>query len=199
MTIILPLRPAPSHVSPLLRDFGGILTPFLGGPEQRINRLGTRFGVRVTMPPLQSDSDGRIFISRLLQARQSRILMEWQQGSFNPGTTAAPKINSNISSGSVIAIAGLPANYEAKEGQFFSVIRGDRRYVHMFAGNHIATSLGVLTAQIFPMIRTPFFANDVVELAIPMIEGHVSPGDELSWQLALDLNIGLSFTVMEAA
>src|SRR3546814_6357232 len=74
--IVLPSDPAPNGATPMLRDFGGTLTPFLGGPEQRINRLGTRLGIRVSMPPMRNGDNGRIFVSRLLQAKQDRLLMD---------------------------------------------------------------------------------------------------------------------------
>src|SRR3546814_3371142 len=70
--IVLPSDPAPNGATPMLRDFGGTLTPFLGGPEQRINRLGTRLGIRVSMPPMRNGDNGRIFVSRPLQAKQDR-------------------------------------------------------------------------------------------------------------------------------
>lgn len=195
----LPLSPAPVGANPLLRDFGGVLTPFLGGPEQRINRVGTRFGIRVTMPPMESDVDGRRFVSRLLQARQGRALMKWPLLSFNPGATGSPRINAPIAGGSAIVIAGLPSGYAAKEGQFFSIIHSGRRYVEMFTGDGAANASGILSAQIFPMLRSSLAAGDVVELAQPMIEGHVLPDEELAWEMSLEKNIGLSFSIMEAA
>ncbi len=200
MTIIaLPLTPAPNGATPLLRDFGGVLTPFLGGPEQRINRVGTRFGIRVTMPPMESDEAGRRFVSKLLQARQGRALMKWPQLAFDPGATGNPLINAAVTGGSAIPIKGLPAGYAAKDGQFFSIIRAGRRYVHMFTGDGAANGSGGLAAQIFPMLRTSLLVNDVIELAQPMIEGHVLPGEELAWEMSLERNIGLSFSIMEAA
>jgi hypothetical protein len=199
MTVSLPATPSPNSGVPLLRDFGGILTPFLGGPEQRINRVGTRFGVRITMGILPSDNAGRTFVSRLLQARQDRLLMKWPLGNFNPGATGSPLINANVASGSAIVIKGLPASYAAKEGQFISIIHSGRRYVHMFTGDGTANGSGVLTIQIFPMLRTAISTNDVVEIAQPMIEGNVLPGEELSWELSVEKNINLVFSVMEAA
>src|SRR3546814_3983584 len=67
--IVLPSDPAPNGATPMRRDFGGTLTPLLGGPEQRINRLGTRLGIRVSMPPMRNGDNGRIFVSRLLHAK----------------------------------------------------------------------------------------------------------------------------------
>lgn len=199
MTISLPTDPSPNSASPLLRDFGGVLSPFLGGPEQRINRVGTRFGINVTMPIFTTADRTRLFISRLLQARQDRLLMKWPLMQFNPGTVGTPLINTAVASGSAISIKGLTASYAAKEGQFFSVIHSGRRYMHMFTGDGTASVGGILNINIFPMLRTNLSINDVVELAQPMIEGHVLPGDELNWQISVEKYVSLSFSVMEAA
>lgn len=199
MAISLPTDPAPNGATPALRDFGGVLVPYLGGPEQRINRVGTRFILRATMPPLREDV-ARLFISRLLQARFDRLLMEWPLLDFDPGTPGAPLINAAVAGGSVIAIKGLTAGYQVKEGQFFSIVHGGRRYMHMFTAAATANGSGLISAAtIFPMLRTNLAVNDVLEIAVPMIEGHVLPGDELSWEMDVARLVGLSFSVVEAA
>src|SRR3546814_13699614 len=79
-----------------------------------------------------------------------------------------------------------------REGQFFSIVHGGRRSVHMFTASVVASGTGTVTASIFAPLRTSLSVNDVVEIAAPNIEGHVLPGEELSWQLALDLTTGIS-------
>lgn len=199
MPISLPTCPMPTDYQPLLRDFGTVLTPFLGGPEQRINRLGTRFGLKVEMPPLGVEDGGMVYISRLLQGRQSTVILPWPLLDFDPGAPGAPLINAAVASGTSIPIKGLTAGYTVKEGQFFSIIHSGRRYVYMFTADGTASAGGNLTASIFPMLRTPLSANDVLEIAQPMIEGLVLPGDEIAWQIGLDNARAFSFSVMEAA
>ncbi len=199
MTVSLPSSPAPNGATPVLRDFGGVLTPFLGGPEQRLNRLGTRFGIEVSMPPMPSGDTGRLFVSRLLQARSARLLMNWPLLDFDPGNPGAPKISATTASGSILPLKGLTAGYTGKEGQFFSIIHAGRRYLHMLTADFTADGAGNATAAIFPMLRVGLSVNDVLEMAQPIIEGHVLPGDELSWKMSLERHIGLGFSVMEAA
>lgn len=200
MPIMLPSTPAPSEPSvPFLRDFGGVLTPFLGGPEQRINRIGNRFGIRVTMPPMVASTDGRIFVSRLAQAKTDRLLMRWPLDGFDPGDPGAPKVSAMTAGGQLLPIKGLSAGYQVLEGQPFSIIHGGRRYLHMFAADGFANGAGILSALIFPMLRVGISINDVLEIAVPMIEGHVLPGDELSWSNSLARRTSLSFSVIEAA
>ena len=80
-----------------------------------------------------------------------------------------------------------------------SIIRGARRYMHMFSADGTVGAGGTLQAGIWPMIRASLITNDVVEIAKPMIEGLVSPGDELSWQIAVDRFASFSFTIAESA
>lgn len=197
--IEMPAWVVPNGAVPYLRDFGGVLTPFLGGPEQRINRVGTRFGLRVTLPPMRTRDDALIVQSRLLQARADRLRMEWPQPDFDTGAPGAPLVSANVASGTTVPIKGLAAGYTAKEGQMLSVIHAARRYMYMFTADGTANGAGNVTLTTFPMLRTPLSNNDVLEIACPKIEGLVSPGDELSWQISVDRLASFSFTIAESA
>lgn len=200
MTVItLPDNPSPNGMTPILRDFSGVMTPFLGGPEQIIVRPGTRFGARVALPPLRTDELGRIYVSRLMQGRHKGILMKWPLLEFDPGVPGAPLIALAVANGTTIQMKGLTAGYKLKEGQFFSVIAGGRRYLHMVTTDVIVDHFGLATVNIFPALRKALLLNDVVEIAQPMIEGFISPGQELSWEIASDKHMAISFTIMERA
>lgn len=197
--ISLPTNPSPNGMQPMLRDFGGTLVPFLGGPEQLIVRAGTRFGARVSLPPIRTDELGRIYIARLLRGRQSGVLMRWPLLEFNPGSPGTPLIASAVSSGSTIQLKGLTAGYTIKEGQYFSIIISGKRYLHMATGDVTASGTGTATVGIFPLLRKAVAVDNVVEIAQPMIEGFVSPGDELGWEIASNRFMGINFTIMESA
>src|SRR3546814_2231823 len=108
----------------MLRDFGGTLTPFLGGPEQRINRLGTRLGIRVSMPPMRNGDNGRIFVSRLLQAKQDRLLMDWPPPGFTIGAPGSPLVSTAASGGTALAIKTLtPRSSEDHTSEIQSTMR----------------------------------------------------------------------------
>lgn len=183
-------------MQPFLRDFGGVLTPFLGGPEQRINRIGTRLGCRYTMPEMDFD-EAQAFIVRLLRGRQDRVVMPWPITRFDPGNPPNPQINA-ASTGSAISVKGLGAGYTVVEGQPLSIVHGGHRYMHLSTGEVTANGSGIATVGIFPPSRTAYSVDDTVEIAMPMIEGFVSPGDEISWQIALELDAAIAFTVVEA-
>lgn len=191
--VALPTCPVPNEAQPLLRDFGGILTPFLGGPEQRINRIGTRMGLRVTMPEMDID-EGRVFVARLMRAKKEGGIFPWPLFDFDPGNPPNPQINAS-SNGTALSIKGLGTS-AIREGQPLSVIHNGVRYMH-FATGDVSPSGGVAAVGVFPPTRTTYTANDTVEIAAPKIEGNVLPGEELSWQIALDNGWTIPFTIVE--
>ncbi|WP_289145000.1 hypothetical protein [uncultured Sphingobium sp.] len=197
--IVMPDWVVPNGATPFLRDFGTVLTPFLGGPEQRINRLGTRFGVRLTLPPAQTRGEALIIQSRLLRAREDRLRMVFPQPDFDTGAPGAARVAAAIVSGTAVPLKGMTAGYQAKEGQFLSIVHAARRYLHIFAADGTVGGDGTLNANIWPMLRTNLSNNDIVEIAPPMIEGLVSPGEELSWQISVDRLASFSFTLSEGA
>ncbi|KFG90728.1 hypothetical protein BV98_001440 [Sphingobium herbicidovorans NBRC 16415] len=197
--ISLPDWAVPSGAEPFLRDFGTVLTPFLGGPEQRINRLGTRFGLRVTLPPMSTRDKALIVQSRLLRAREDRLLMEWPQPDFDTGNPGAPLVSAVVASGTTLPLKGMTPGYVIKEGQMVSIIHGGRRYMEMASADATVGAGGTVSATIWPLLRSSLSVNDVVEIAAPKIEGLVSPGDELSWQISVDRLASFSFTISEGA
>src|SRR3546814_18932709 len=70
MSIILPTTPGIRSATPSLISYGGLLSPSLGGAVQRLNRLGDRNALKVTLPPMRSEPDGRTYESKLRRALQ---------------------------------------------------------------------------------------------------------------------------------
>src|SRR3546814_12881129 len=100
--------------------------------------------------PMRNGDNGRIFVSRLLQAKQDRLLMDWPQPGFTIGAPGSPLVSTAASGGTALAIKSLTPSYAIREGQFFSIVHGGRRYVHMFTASVVASGTGTVTASIFP-------------------------------------------------
>jgi hypothetical protein len=196
--IEMPSAVVPSAAEIYLRDFGSVLTPFLGGPEQRINRLGTRFGLRVTLPPKDTRDEALVVQSRLLRAREDRLRMSWPQPGLIIANPGAPIVAAAVTAGTMLPLAGMAPGFAIREGQFLSIVHG-RRYIHMFAADATVGPDGTVNAAIWPMLRAPLSNGDVVEISEPKIEGLVSPGDELGWQIAVEQLASFSFTIAEGA
>src|SRR3546814_20332584 len=97
---------------------------------------------RVSMRPMRNGDNGRIFVSRLLQDKQDRLLMDWPQPGFTIGAPGSPLVSTAASGGTDLAIQSLTPSSAIREGQFFSIVHGGRRYVHMFTASVVASGPG---------------------------------------------------------
>ncbi|NWK98683.1 hypothetical protein DM806_24070 [Sphingobium lactosutens] len=161
--------------------------------------LGTRFGLRVTLPPMDTRDQALIVQSRLLRARSDRLRMPWPQPGLIVGPVGAPKVSAIATAGTSLPLKGCTPNFYLREGQFLSINHAGRRYIHLMADNLILDGSGNGVADVWPMLRVGLSVNDVVEIAKPMIEGLVSPGDEVSWQISVDHMASFEFTLAESA
>lgn len=196
MSIELPADPAPATATPRLLDFGATLTPPMGGPAQRLNRIGARYAVDVAMPPLTPDQR-RVFVARLARGMTEGVLMRFPQPGLDAGEPGAPVVSGAGQQGSALRIRGLAAGYVIREGQALSIIFAGRRYLHLATAD-VAVAAGAALVPIVPMLRVSPNDGAVVEIKEPMIEGNLS-GNELPWQIELDHNTNLAFTISEAA
>ena len=195
--IELPSEPGPDGARPSLMDFGLTVTPPLGGPEQRIERLGNRFRTEVTFPPQPPEKAG-VFISRLVQAKSLGLrvpypLLEAQ------GLPGAPVVDGADQTGTSLAVRDLTPHYAAKERYWLSIEDADgNHYLHLCTQNVVADATGNAVLSIWPMLRARFADGAKVHLAQPMVQGFPE-GDETSWELPLHHQIALQVTIKEAA
>jgi hypothetical protein len=196
MSILLPVSPQPTDgTTPAYLDYGGILRPILGGALQKLLRLGDRFAIDVVMPPMPTEAVGRVWISRLIQAQRQGAILRWPQLGFVVGNLGSPVVNGANQSGSTLVMRGFAAGYVIREGQFFSVIHGGRRYLIMSTSDVTVPANGVVGLPITPMMR--FRASDgaIIE-ADPKIEGLLE-GDSREWTLSAAMTVGLNFRITE--
>lgn len=193
----LPDHPYCRTASPRLLDWGADLIPPLGGAVQRISRLGSRYALDVEMPPMPAEPTGRIWVSRLKRGKTNRVVFPFPQLDINIGAPGTPLVKTAATGGTSFALKGLTPYYAIREGQFFSVIHGGRRYLHSADAQVIADAAGDATLTITPMLRTAVSVDDVVEIAVPIMEGYIE-GDDFGWNIDTARWIGLSFSVVEA-
>lgn len=196
MSVTIPDHGYTDH-SFMLLDFGGNLTPILGGEEQRLNRLGNRHALRLTTPPLANKDDGRVMFSRLTRARTDGALTTVPMSGGEDSSPGSPTIGVAVSGGSSVQITGLNAGYGIVEGQPFSIIHGGRRYLY-FSAADASPSGGNVTLSVYPLIRTALSVGDVVELAAPMIEGSID-GDPVAWERSAASLAPFTYVVREMA
>jgi len=197
--INLPEKPAPATVTPAFIDYGRVIRGSLGGKDQRIDRPGSRWRLGVNMPPLNSQEDSQKYVARLIRGKSEGCRIEWPLGAFKPGNPGRPVIAIDDPTGELLPLTGFAPHYIIREGQFFSIENEDGQHFLHVAQDEVAVGAdGAVALKVFPHLRAPFPSGSVCHFEKPMIEGFVETGDELQWQMAVDYNVGLSFTIREA-
>jgi hypothetical protein len=194
--IDLPTFPQPNGVDVALIDYGAVLTPALGGPVQKVNRMGSRFRVTISLPPMLSDITGRQWVGRLAQAKFDGARIAYPLLSFSPGTTGTVLVSGSGQAGNSLNVKGATAGYQFKEGQPFSIVTGGKHHLYLVATDTTASGTGTATIPIRPMLRRPHLDNDVCNFAAPKIEGLIS-GDEINWSMSVEKLISLQFDITE--
>lgn len=194
--IDLPQSPGPRSAVPRVLDFGGFLEPSSGAAVQRINRLGSRYAVSFTMPPLNNEKDGRIWVNRLLRGMQEGARIDYPLLDFYPGTPGNFVVDGAGQSGKGLAIRGGTPNYAFKEGQPLSLEIGGQHYFDFIAAPAIADANGDAEITLTQMLRVQPSDGDALHIAKPMIEGFVM-GSPVSWEIALERLFGISFEIQE--
>ena len=81
--VTMPTCPVPSDATLSLVEFATDLQGPLGGPTQRILRLGDRMACELTYGPMRYD-DARPFLARLIRAAGSPLAVRFPQRGFSP-------------------------------------------------------------------------------------------------------------------
>lgn len=194
--VTLPASPGPRDFDGWPIDFGGLLTPGLGGPVQRINRLGNRLGVSVKLPPMEPHI-ARPWISRLHMGLQDGVIWLMRQPGLVIGSPGTVLVNGGGQAGRVLAVDGAASSYTFQDGQFVSLLTGGQSYLYMLAADVTASS-GAATLAFTTPLRAEPADNDPVEVAAPVITGWLG-GDSGKWTVDTARHFGLAFSIEEAA
>jgi hypothetical protein len=170
-------------------------TPQYSGPRQRVSRLGDRWKLDVTCRPLPYTQAVGV-VAALVQGTSQRVVVPVQQPGLTIGTPGSPVAASAASGGTTISASGFTASYAIQAGQYCSVVHGGKRFLHIITSATTATAGGAATLSVWPMLRTPITAGDVLEFASPKIEGFLATTQ--AWSVGLAKSVGLTFVVEEA-
>jgi hypothetical protein len=190
--IDLPLTPGPVSLGWQLIDFGGRQTPALGGPVTRVNRLGMRLAVAVTLPPMIA-ADGRRWVSALQQAVTQGARWRVRQPDLAIGAPGQPVVDGAGQSGSELTLRGAQPGYAFRTQQLVSI---EGRLATVASGVLVAANGEVTLPLTYPLRAEPA-DGAAVEVGAPMIEGLLE-SDGLPWSISLARHYGLSFTIAEA-
>lgn len=195
MSVALPAVVRAADVTQRLIDFGATLTPTLGGPSQRIARLGARYALDVRMPPLD-DASARAMLGALLKAQTeaATLTLSWPQ----PAAAALGSVlvNGAGQAGSSLILDHFTAGVSIPALTFFSFIMGGRYYLHCITAATAANGSGQATVAIAPMLRVSPSDNLAVEMVAPTIEGFLDDST-VAWTLQLLKRRAVSFSLTE--
>lgn len=178
--IALPAKPGLRADTINLLDWGGALKPQNGGAVQTLMRLGSRFQIMLTLPPMPTEPLGRIWAARLMKGKLYGVIVPFGQDGFTIGTPGSFVVDGANQAGSTINLRGGTPYYGIREGQAFSVYSNNRHYLHMAAANVIASGTGTVSLDIYPMLRVIPSDGDTVSFGQPVIQGSLS-GTETKW------------------
>jgi hypothetical protein len=195
--IDLPSTPAPASATAAEIDFGMLLRPPLGGPLQRVNRLGNRHKIAVVLPPMKYPKTGRQWLIALKRGKKEGARLAYPLQGFDPGSPGAPVVDGSSAAGMTLPLRGCTPRYAFRNGQPFSLVTGGRHHIHFVDGEVVADGSGNAVLAIDPPLRAPPLDADACHFGKPMIEGFID-GDELAWEFALASFVALSFTIEEA-
>lgn len=200
--IILPEYPAPNGAIPRVIDFGGFLEGAAGAETQRANQLGNRYAVAFTLPKLDTDKVGRIWVNRLLKGLQQGVriaypLLDFRPGNPNRADGSPVVVDGAGQAGKMLALRNLQPAYAFCEGQPISLEIAGQHYLDFVAENAFADATGKATIMLTQMLRKPPPDGAVLHVAKPMMEGFLM-GNPVSWELALERNTTVSFEISES-
>lgn len=195
--IDLPTTPGPVNLDWQQLDFGGELTPALGGESQRVNRNGNRFAVTVTLPAM-TPADAAAWVGALNAAVRSGARWRVRQVELVIGTPGSTVVNGDGQAGNALTIRGGAAGYVARISQCFSLVHAGRRYLHLLTSATTLNGSGSGTLAFETPLRVEPADGDVLEFAQPIIEGRVS-NDGFGWSIDRARRVGISFTITERA
>jgi hypothetical protein len=185
MSVELPQPRLPQMAVPKLLDYGADQKAPMGGASQRLNRLGNRFSLDITYPRLKPEPDGRILSARLRRAKTEGALFAFPQPGLVIGNPGAPVVDGAGQAGSTLNLRGFTTGYLIREGQFFSIIHGGRRYLHTAAADVAASPTGTVALPITPMLRISPGNGAICEFAKPYIEGPIGGSSvDVEWTTA---------------
>ena len=188
MAINLPSLPFGANTEIKLKSSAVDHTPFLGGPVQRISRLGDKWSVKIDCRKMYPSQSGPI-ITALLLGLSEKVLMTVPQPGIDTSQWADGQIFGAVAGGKTIVITGGGAAKQV--GQFLSIVKNGVRYLHQVA------AVAGNTLSIIPALKVSLDGGETVEFGAPKIEGFIA-GNEQSWTVGLAENLGLSFEIGEA-
>lgn len=176
-------------------DFGGTLTGPLGGADQRVNRLGNRWRMVITLPPMRP-AEAEAWAVDLARGLRTGVRMVVPEPDMPAGSPGPVQVNGAGQAGGTLSIDSGTPGHVIRKGKWFSILSAGRRYLHKVAAPLQLDGAGAGIVQLEPLLRVVPADNALVELALPMIEGLI---ERPSWAIdSRRIAEGVTFAIREA-
>ena len=186
MAVVIPPHPAMS-TNIELTSSSVDQKPVLGGPRQRVARLGDFWSYTVDLRPMHAWQSGPLIV-RLLQGLSERVLCPVMVSGID--LTGQTDVTAVRGAGKSLVVDGSTAG--KSEGQFFSLVKDGVRYLHMVA------SVAENSITFTPALKVAITGGEILEFAEPKIEGFLS-GNSQGWTTGMVGNVGMTFRIEEAS
>lgn len=187
MAITIPSNFSATNTEFSLRSSATQHNPTLGGPSQRIARMGDRWSVKFDVAPMRT-RDAEPLISVLLAGLSEKVIVEVRQSGVDLSAYGNGTVTGAASGRSLNHSGGGPTKFV---GQFFSVVKNGVRYLHRI------TAVTGATLAFLPMLKVALTGGETIEFGSPKVEGFID-GNSQAWTVGRIANAGLSFTLIEA-
>jgi hypothetical protein len=202
--VTLPSQPFPTDATFTLVSKSTEMSGPLGGPTQRVLRVGSRFKVDFQFAPMVY-GDGRQWLARLISGEANPVAIGFPQRGFKPvSPNAAGQVvavngpqTSTTNTGGVLVIKNATPIFGLLSGQFFHINASvdGRRYLHQVRDDVTTAADGTATLAIQPPLRFVPADGDTLEFVEVMFEGFVTMN--WNWTIEMVRRVGLKFTVTE--
>lgn len=191
MAIDLPPLPRLAACSVKLLRYGVDLRPGTGGPVQRSRRLGARYAVEVSLPPLGPGAGTWLAALLRADAEETTVRLTFPQATVPDAGDVV--VDGAGQTGTTLNVTG--GEGEILAGSFFSVIVGGVSY--LYATTAEATLGDDLALGVAPMLRASPANGAALTFQGAVIEGLLQ-GEAIGWDLETLAIHGISFAIEEA-
>ncbi|MFN3585193.1 hypothetical protein [Phenylobacterium sp.] len=183
--VLLPELPRQARVRQRVLRFGTDLNPVLGGPTQRLSRLGARFAIEVTLPPLDLPC-ARAWLAARAKAEAEGLNVRLVMPQLGDGAALTGR--------TVVSGAGATMTVDnatgIEPGMLFSFVDAVPNHAYL----HQVTAVSGSDLSVAPLLRVNP-AGFPLRFDAPRVQGFL---DELAWDLERLRFVGQTFTLTES-
>jgi len=191
MAFLFPKLPQGKYSFTFISNFKD-LRPTGGGPVQRVGGLGDRYKFEHTMSLNGGQGMGIVADMNANAGQKVRVPVPQM---IDPGAPGDNIQTNGPSAGRSLKLKNVASGYVFQKGQFLTIVRSGKRYLHMVTAETTATAGGLVTVAIVPTLRAALVGNEAVEVREPTIEGYLS-NRENPW--VQNIGVTVTLTVEEA-